>query len=163
MLLASGQLDRTPGSGSLIQHRDILVNLAGNLHQPSRKRSIYLAYLRSSPPPELAAFDLPDFTTVLGKRDVSTVPGQTLYLFNNQFVLQQAEHFAQRVITATSEPSEQIRLAFRLAYGREAADMELNEARRLIDLTRSQSETETPDMALLCQGLLISSEFRYID
>ena len=77
--------------------------------------------------------------------------------------MQQAEHFAQRVISATSEPSEQIRLAFRLAYGREVADMELKEAGRLIDLTGAQTETKTSSIVLLCQGLLISNEFRYID
>ena len=45
MLAASGQLDLQPADGSLIRHRDILVNLAGNLHEPSTKRSIYLCYL----------------------------------------------------------------------------------------------------------------------
>ncbi|MCA9113357.1 MAG: DUF1553 domain-containing protein, partial [Planctomycetaceae bacterium] len=36
MLQASRTLDLSPAEGSLIRHRDILVNLAGNLHEPSR-------------------------------------------------------------------------------------------------------------------------------
>ena len=42
MLQASGQLDLTPADGSIIRHRDILVNLAGNLHEPGNHRSVYL-------------------------------------------------------------------------------------------------------------------------
>ena len=47
MLKAAGQLDLQPGDGSLVRHRDILVNLAGSLHELSNKRSVYLCYLRS--------------------------------------------------------------------------------------------------------------------
>ena len=99
MLQVSGELDLQPAVGSIIRHRDILVNLAGNLHQPSRHRSVYLCYLRSSPPPELAAFDLPDFTGVLGKRNVSTVPSQALHLFNSPFVLEQARTLARQALS----------------------------------------------------------------
>lgn len=99
MLSASGQFNPQPGQGSVIRHRDILVNLAGSLHQPSPHRSIYLCYLRSSPPPELAAFDLPEFTAPTGKRATSTAPGQSLHLYNNALVLQQARALANRVIS----------------------------------------------------------------
>ena len=68
-------------------------NLAGNLHQPSKHRSVYLCYLRNSPPPELAAFDLPDFTVVTGQRDVTTLPTQALYLLNSPFVVEQSRAF----------------------------------------------------------------------
>jgi len=163
MLAASGRLNRTPGEGSLVAHRDILVNKAGNLHQPSDRRSVYLCYLRSSPPPELAAFDLPEFTVVTGRRDESTVPGQALHLYNSPFVVAQAEHFAARVMNEASDPVGRIRTAWRSAYGRDPGDDERRGAEEFV--ARAESELQSAGKAWfsLCQALLASNEFRYVD
>jgi len=164
MLQASGELELAPADGSLIRHRDILVNLANNLHVPSRHRSIYLCYLRNSPPPSLAAFDLPRFTGVTGKRDVSTVPAQALYLFNNPFVIEQAQRFAQRLTREESaSPSARIRLAYQRALQREPLAGEVRAAGQLLEtLTRELGSPEQA-WAAFCQSLLASNEFRYVD
>lgn len=171
MLQVSGQLDENPGDGSLMRHRDILVNLAGNLHQPSRQRSVYLCYLRSAPPPELAAFDLPDFTSVTGKRDVSTVTSQALYLFNSPFVIEQAELFARSVMTETADPFGRAKAAWRRTYLREPTEKELEQAVELVRATAadlgseaiSDEEKDAKACASLCQALLVTNEFRYVD
>ena len=176
MLAASGELDLTPPAGSIIRHRDILVNLAGNLHEPSNHRSVYLCYLRSSPPPALAAFDLPDFTEPVGRRDESTAPGHALHLFNNDVVVRLADRFARRLVADAAHAgtdAARVRQAFRQALGR---DPTAAEARGAIDLVASlQRElttqtAEEPDSAPrirawagLCQALLSSNEFRYVD
>ena len=163
MLQVSGQLNLQPGAGSLVRHRDILVNLAGNLHQPSHQRSVYLCYLRSSPPPELAAFDLPEFTSVTGKRDVSTVPGQALHLYNSPFVVEQAKHFARLVMKEAEQPQQRVRVAWRRAFCREPNEKELAQAVQFVQWT--QDEVKSAEMAWgsLCQALLCANEFRYID
>jgi hypothetical protein len=163
MLQASGQLDLRPGDGSLIRHRDILVNRVGNLHQPSNYRSIYLCYLRSSPPPELAAFDLPDFTTVVGRRDVSTVPSQALYLYNNPFVVEQADRFARVVMHETADPYGRVQVAWRRAFGREPLQAEIDQAIELVQWTQSELQSEERAWASLCHALLVANEFRYVD
>ncbi len=163
MLLTSGQLDRTPGEGSLIAHRDILVNLAGNLHVPSNRRSVYLCYLRSSPPPELAAFDLPEFTTVTGRREISTIPGQALHLYNSPFVVEQAAHFARRVSKESSDPVSRVDAAWRMAYGREPSDEERRQAVDFVSATAAELKSVDKAWSALCQSLLISNEFRYVD
>ncbi|MCA9009604.1 MAG: PSD1 domain-containing protein [Planctomycetaceae bacterium] len=163
MLKVSGQLDLTPGNGSIIRHRDILINLAGNLHQPSNHRSIYLCYLRSSPPPELAAFDLPDFTAVTGKRDVSTIPGQALHLYNNPLVIAQAQHFSARVLKTTEEPVTRIRFAWQQAFGRDPTPDELAEADEFLRITKNELGDISRTWASLCQALLVTNEFRYVD
>ena len=163
MLQVSGQLDLKPADGSIIRHRDILVNLAGNLHQPSNQRSVYLCYLRSSPPPELAAFDLPDFTTVTGQRDKSTVPGQALHLYNSPFVIEQADRLSQRVLSETEETESRVRLAFRRVLCREPGETELAQALELVQLTISNVKSEDKAWASLCQALLVTNEFRYVD
>ncbi|HRX77821.1 MAG TPA: DUF1549 and DUF1553 domain-containing protein, partial [Pirellulaceae bacterium] len=163
MLQVSGQLDLRPADGSIIRHRDILVNLAGNLHQPSNQRSVYLCYLRSSPPPELAAFDLPDFTSGVGQRNVSTVPGQALHLYNSPFVIEQANRFSQSLLTAAEDDEMRVKLAFRRALGREPDEKELAQALELVQLTRSSLKSDDKAWASLCQALLVTNEFRYID
>ena len=163
MLQVSGQLDLTPAAGSIIRHRDILVNLAGNLHEPSNHRSVYLCYLRSSPPPELAAFDLPDFTAVTGQRDVSTVPNQALHLYNSPFVIEQAEHLAAVVTKTTEDNDDRIHLAWQQALGRNATPDETQNAGEFLRVTQNELGSEDKAWASLCQALLVTNEFRYVD
>jgi hypothetical protein len=163
MLHASGQLQLQPGRGSLVGHRDILVNLAGNLHQPSNHRSVYLCYLRSSPPPELAAFDLPDFTSSVSQRDVSTVPNQALHLFNNPFVVDQAAHFARLVMEETAAPVGRVKTAWERALGREPNASEVEMALELVRFTEAEVGDAEKAWASLCQALMIANEFRYVD
>ena len=163
MLAVSGQLNLEPGEGSIIRHRDILVNLAGSLHEPSNHRSVYLCYLRSSMPPELAAFDLPDFTAVTGQRDVSTIPGQALHLFNNPFVVKQAEHFAQSIMKDSADDRDRIRAAFRRALNRDPSHNEIDQAIELLRSTKTELKSDNKAWNSLCQALLATNEFRYID
>ncbi|MCG6158268.1 PSD1 and planctomycete cytochrome C domain-containing protein [Rubinisphaera margarita] len=163
MLLASGQIDLTPPEGSLIRHRDILVNLAGNLHEPSDHRSIYLCYLRNSPPPELAAFNLPEFIAVTGKRDRSTVPGQSLFLFNSPFVIEQSEHLAATVLKDNSQSDARVRQIFRRILSREPTSKEHSQALELVRFSESEENNESKAWATLCQALLMTNEFRYVD
>jgi len=171
MLHASAELDASPARGSLIQERDFLVNELGSLHQPNHHRSIYQLMLRNSMPPDLAAFNLPDALTVVGRRDESTLATQPLYLLNNPFVVEQAKHFAARLLASPGDDTARIRIAHQRAYAREAADAELKRATdfiRELDLTLVSS---TPDArqrelrvwAAYCQALLASNELRYVD
>ena len=163
MLQVSGQLNLQPGKGSIIQHRDILVNLAGSLHELSNHRSVYLCYLRSSPPPELAAFNLPDFTTLTGRREVSTVPNQALHLYNNPFVIDQAKCFAEMAIKESMEDQARVRFAFQRAFSREPSQEELNRASELVRSSMSELKSEEKAWASLCQALMLTNEFRYVD
>jgi len=163
MLKVTGALEPTWGDGSLVGYRDILVNKAGNLHEPSHQRSIYLCYLRNSMPPELTAFDLPDFTTVTGQRETSVVPGQALYLFNNPFVIERAGDCAERLMAGTQSDLERVRMAYRWILLREPSGDELDAAMALFQQTKSTVSSEQIAWQSLCQALLSTNEFRYVD
>ena len=174
VLVASGQLDRQPGQGSLIQHLDVLINKLGSLHRPSPHRSVYLCLLRNSLPPELLAFNLPDGLRVTGKRDATTLPSQSLFLLNSPFLVEQSRRLAARVLdgsTADDDPAR-IRRASEFALSREPTPLEIQRAIALLrDFTADlqSAATTAPDKspvaawAVFCQALLASNEFRYVD
>ncbi|MGH9629184.1 MAG: DUF1553 domain-containing protein, partial [Bryobacteraceae bacterium] len=83
------------------------------------RRSVYVYRKRGLPFPMFEVFDLPDQNISCAARNVSTVPTQALTLLNNEFVLKQADLFAQRVKEAAGEDhAAQIDLAYRLALSR---------------------------------------------
>ena len=139
------------------------MNLAGNLHQPSNHRSIYLCYLRSAPPPELAAFNLPDFTAVTGRRDSATVPAQALYLYNSPFVAEQADGCARLVMSESKNARKRVTSAFRRVLGRNPSREELAHAIELVRSTSDELHSARRAWASLCQALLVTNEFRYVD
>ena len=61
------------------------------------RRSVYVYRKRGLPFPMFEVFDLPDQNITCGRRNVSTVPTQALTLLNDDFVLRQAQLFADRV------------------------------------------------------------------
>jgi hypothetical protein len=118
------------------------------------RRSIYVYRKRGMAFPIFEAFDIPDANFTVGKRNVSTVPTQALTLLNNDFVLKQAQMFADRVKTqAGNDPARQIDLAYRIALARPPDATELSLS---MDLVLSHS------LADLTNALLNLSEFLYI-
>ncbi|MFM2142362.1 MAG: hypothetical protein RLZZ476_906 [Verrucomicrobiota bacterium] len=171
MLFATGDLNPQPATGSLIQHRDVLINELPSLHQPSSQRSVYLLMLRNSMPPELTPFNLPDATTVVAQRDNSALATQSLYLLNNAFVIEQSHRFAKRLLQTPAESEKRIAQAYRQALGRDANAAELQRGLDFIreaDAMLVSTQTDHPrreldTWAALCQALLASNELRYVD
>jgi len=172
ILAASGQLDRKPGQGSAIANVDELVDRAGNLHIPHNHRSIYLCMLRHSEPSELVAFDLPDSTKPVGQRNESTLPTQSLFLLNSPFLVNQSNWFAKEVLKDPNlDDIERIHLVYRRALNRAPESSELQRALTLIQGVDQALQTEISQSeprriavwATLCQALLNSNEFRYVD
>ena len=171
MLAATGDLNPQPASGSLIQHRDVLINELPSLHQPSNQRSIYLLMLRNSMPPELTPFNLPDATTALDKRDTSALATQSLYLLNNAFIIEQSRRFAKRLLQTPAESEKRIAKAYRDALGRDATTAELQRGldflreadSMLVSTQTDHPRRELDTWAAFCQALLTSNELRYVD
>jgi hypothetical protein len=83
------------------------------------RRSVYIYRNRGLPFPLLDVFDLPNQNLACGARNVTTVPTQALTLMNDDFVLKQAELFANRLEEAApGDRSKQIDLAYQIALAR---------------------------------------------
>jgi hypothetical protein len=100
------------------------------------------------------AFDCPDATGAAPRRNTSTTPLQALNLLNDPFVLDQAERFADRVRREAGDGvAEQVRRAFRLAFGR---DPDASESSGGAGLARRHG------LSALCRALYNANEFVYI-
>lgn len=121
-------------------------------------RSVYLPQVRNEAPRSLDVFDAADSSAIIGTREISDTADQALYLLNNPFVLTQSAAFAARLEADATTQSEQVRKAFLLAYGRPPYPQE---NRAALTLLQGFKKSESP-LALLCQSLFASAEFRYI-
>ena len=90
------------------------------------RRSVYVYRKRGLPFPLFEVFDLPDQNITCSRRNVSTVPTQALTLLNDDFVLRQAQLFADRIQEAAPRDAEaQIRTAYAIALSRPPTDDEI--------------------------------------
>jgi len=171
ILAASGQLNRAPRHGSDVSQLDVLINWppgeSAVIHRPSTHRSIYLCLLRHAPPPELSAFDLPTGVKPMGQRHVTTAPTSALYLMNNEMVVKQSRRFAVQLLDkAGADPASRVRWAFRRALQRNPSRAETRRVIKLVNTLQTETRNpgnETSTWATICQSLLTTSEFRYID
>lgn len=136
-------------------------------YDESTRRSVYLSVVRDHVPSSLQLFDFAESNMVVGKRDVSNTASQALYLLNNDFVIEQSNDLARRLIAGSGQLDEQIDQAFQLIYGRNASDRERELAKDYYyESAPSRSRSRATDREALsnvCQALFASAEFRYLD
>ena len=118
------------------------------------RRMIYAHRVRRERDRVFGAFDCPDGGQSAPRRRNSTTPIQALNLLNSRFVIDQSNAFAKRV-TAThpQDVTQQIRMAFVLALGREPSAEETQAFRGII---------EQHGLPTLCRALFNSNEFLFI-
>jgi hypothetical protein len=174
MLAASGELDLERPEGSPVMQ---LPNAQlkggrgmGEVRKPTNVRSVYLPIVRGQVPEMLQVFDAADPSLIMGKRDVTTVPTQALFLMNSNFAMKQSETLAKRVLAEKGTgPEAHIERAYRLALGRlpterEKADVTryVGEYRKALEDAGSKGNSQLAAWASFCQTLFASGEFRYV-
>ena len=134
-----------------------------------KSRSVYLPVVRNGEPEVFTLFDFADPSIVVGAREETTVPAQSLYLMNNPFVVAQSRVAAQRILKASEE--DKIDLAFLHAYGHPATAEQRVQAEDFLRdmqeaLGASESDSRRRELAawsVFCQSLVAAAEFRYLD
>jgi hypothetical protein len=141
IMSVAGSINLTMGGPAIFPHVDesfIKTLFRGIYHNQDDgpdvwRRSIYIYQKRTLPSPMLQVFDLPDMSQSFGARYVSTVPTQALQLMNDDFVLHQAQLFADRVKKeAGDDVAKQVDLAYRIALTRPPTKRELSLASDMI-------------------------------
>jgi hypothetical protein len=135
------------------------------------RRSVYAYWKRGLKYPMFEVHDQPDPNVTCEMRNTTTVPTQALTLLNNEFVLIQARHFAERVLReAGAEPSKQIRALYRIALSREPERKEMDQSLTFLRKQRDYhaAKAPSPDPGLvaltdLAHVMLNANEFVYIN
>ncbi|MEI7820542.1 MAG: DUF1553 domain-containing protein [Verrucomicrobiota bacterium] len=118
------------------------------------RRSIYRFIVRTTPHQFMSTLDCPNPANLTPARVQTTTALQALALSNNEFMLQQARHFATRAENETASREVAITRAFSLAFQREPTAAE---ARAAATLVAAQG------LFALCRALMNANEFLYLD
>ncbi|HVJ85299.1 MAG TPA: PSD1 and planctomycete cytochrome C domain-containing protein [Caulifigura sp.] len=190
-LQASGQLNEAPGGEPVPVMADNsgrwvigIENLSAGRPGPviplkgqEYRRSVYVQARRSRPLAVLDTFDWPSMSPNCELRRASTVPPQSLMLMNSDFVIDVAKSLATRVTSAVPDDAAgQVSAVWNLVYARPpAADEAVTALSFLVQQAehfrkhpakKGQALAESPEaeaMTSLCQMLLSSNEFLYVD
>jgi hypothetical protein len=128
------------------------------------RRSVYLPVFRNALPELFEVFDFADPSLVVGRRNVSTVAPQALYLLNHPFVLDQARASARRLLSESEpgrDPGARVRRAYRRTLGRAPSAAE--ERLALDFVGRDGSADPEAAWAQVFQALFASLDFRYVN
>ncbi|MCX7397654.1 MAG: DUF1549 domain-containing protein [Planctomycetales bacterium] len=172
MLATGGRLDLKPPGGSAVaiggEGYTGGLERGGQLaEQRFNCRSVYLPAIRGRVFASLAEFDGVDGSVVTGQRSETTVPSQSLYLLNSQYVLGLAKSAAQRLMKDADEPGSRIDLAYQRWFGRSVTETERIAALAFLESYRQKAKndgrvTGGPEVAAwtaFCQSLWASGEF----
>jgi mono/diheme cytochrome c family protein len=135
-------------------------------------RSVYLPIIRSGLYDVFQAFDFADPSTSNGQRIPTTVAPQALFMLNDKLVLRCSEAMAKRLVAREGlDDRGRIAEAYRLAFCRRPTEAETGRALRYLDRFGAYLASQPIDPSArplrswqtLCQALLASSEFLYLD
>jgi Protein of unknown function (DUF1553)/Protein of unknown function (DUF1549)/Planctomycete cytochrome C len=169
LLAVSGELDTRQGGPYVPSKRtpEGIVEIEEK-NEHARRRSVYLQQRRTQVVTFLELFDAPSITATCSVRNTSTVPLQALSLLNSDFARLRAEAFARRLDReAGPDTDRRVRLAFKLACGREPAEAESRAARRFLEAQRAvyavEKDGERRVWIDFCQMVLASNAFLYLE
>jgi hypothetical protein len=154
ILLVSGRLTTDMGGPTF---RPGLATDYGYKHADTR-RSVYSPVFRNALPEIFEVFDFADPSVTTGRRNVSTVAPQALFLMNHPFVLEESRHAARRLLAEPGlDDAGRVSRAYRLALGRPPTEAERRLAGRFLAGAGREGA-----WAQLVQVLFASIDFRYV-
>src|SRR5205085_9805850 len=100
------------------------------------RRSLYTFWRRTSPPPDMVAFDAPSREVCIARRQTTSTPLQPLVLLNDPQFVEAARALGERLLReGGATPEERLTFAFRQAATRKPSEREL---RLLVELYQGQ-------------------------
>lgn len=99
------------------------------------RRSLYLFWKRTSPPPTMMIFDAPMRESCVVQRSRTNTPTQALVTLNETGFFESARNLAERVIKAKPSDAARLDFAFRVATGRTPTKPEVDV---LLNLLKNQ-------------------------
>jgi hypothetical protein len=142
------------------------------------RRSAYVEVQRRLPLDMLATFDLPDMSPNCHLRHASTVATQALWFLNDAVIVEKAEAVADLLLRSSPDEQACVEHLFLRLFATSPTEEELRLCRDYLATQREQlaagrsvqtgADAAGPDpdrqaLATLCQALLASNRFLYVD
>ena len=164
ILAVSGKLELKPPTGSPVAHLQSTREIgrgqsAGAQDIGNAYRTVYQAVVRDYVHDFMMAFDFADPGNITGRREVTTVATQALFLMNSSFVVAQSRAAAERLLGEThADDAARVEAAYLRMYARRPTTEERSRALKFLEgAPRPQA------WAGFCQALMASAEFRYLN
>jgi len=171
VLTVSGQLNLEcpDGSAVTVMGDKVMRNVSPEkINPPDNHRSIYLPIIRDYAPELFDLFDFPSSSLVSGRRPVTNVAAQALYLRNSAFTAEQSKHAARRLLSSkeAADDSARVDLAARWALGRGVTDAEragaLQLVRQIQQANPKDADIRVDAWSAWFLTLFSTAEFRYL-
>jgi cytochrome c553 len=149
--------------------RNIVEN---SINAENKYRSVYLTIVRGLVPESLGLFDFADPSLIMGRREVTNVPSQSLYLMNSPFINGAAQAMASYLVGDLGLRGPALaEAAFVRCFSRPPTAAEsaatLSYIERFTETAAKEGldpeKTRALALATFCQSLLASAEFRYLN
>lgn len=159
MLYIAGNLDPKKGGYTM---RNVKT-YDWNYQYKSKRRSVYLPVFRNSSHDLFEVFDIANNNLVTGKRNISTVSTQSLYMMNHPFVYTQSEATAIRLVQKNCSIEENIQSCFTNILGRKAHKDESIVIKNYLEASsKNKNDIPLKSWSSLCHSLFSSIDFRYL-
>jgi hypothetical protein len=157
LLTVSGQLDLTAGGPTIKKGTAV----ERDYKFEDTRRSVYTPVFRNRTLELFEVFDFADPNVCMGRRNVSTVAPQALYLMNSPFVLAQAKAAAARVLAVQGlDDAGRVERMYRLTLDRAPTAKERQIA---LEFLRNEPEPRAAAWERLQQALFACIDFRYVN
>ncbi len=110
------------------------------------RRSLYTFWRRTSPPPNMLAFDAPGREVCVVRRQATNTPLQPLVLLNDPQFVETSRALAERMLRFDGSLNERLTFAFRAVTTRKPTEAELSQLRNLYERQHALFN-ESPDNA----------------
>lgn len=157
ILMVSGKLDMAMG-GSTINPG---TSTEYGYKFTDYRRSVYTPIFRNNLPEIFEVFDFPDPNLVVGKRNVSTIAPQALYLMNNPFIIEKSGEAALHLLKESKlSETQKIESVYFQVLGRAPTPVEQS---KVLSFLQEKSEKEKAQAwPLVFQAMFSTLDFRYL-
>ncbi|MBA3311947.1 MAG: DUF1553 domain-containing protein [Planctomycetaceae bacterium] len=134
-----------------------------------QRRSVYLSVRRTAPHALLEVFDKPSPMSTRGRRDVTTLPAQSLALLNSTFTSGLAMRWGRQLAASSASPDQRVERVFVAALGRPPSPPELRRSLNYVnaaladyDLTDDAESRDPRPWQDLVQSIFCLKETIYV-
>ena len=131
-----------------------------------KRRTVYVPLRRANLPALLNLFDFGDATTTTGKRAVTNVAPQALFMLNSEFLGERSSNLAARILKDNATGAERMEAAYLQTVNRQPAAEEVDAGLTYVAGFTGKYPGEKAEAAAwqsLIRALMASNDFIYVD